>query len=193
NDDFLERLRKVEEAEMANAVQAARLANMERSLRGLEENMQRSMRDQQELRESVERSAASQDLQHQHLLHRPHSSEIFQNPFATNEPLIRDYNPGHAQDSRQPSFNTTGINPRTADAILRHNLSSNHHENVNPFADPSALLESDSSSSLHGDNDGDAFADADDRSMTIGHDDEHDWTEAEIGSVGSHDSDDSWV
>ncbi|KAG0217693.1 hypothetical protein BGX33_009834 [Mortierella sp. NVP41] len=101
------------------------------------------------------------------------------------------------------------VDPRPANAILRHDLSSNHQQNVNPFEDPSGLLlENNSSSSasssrrssIHGDGDqhaDDTFVDADDRSVTIGPEDnedeeELDWTEAEIGSIGSHDSEDSW-
>jgi len=116
------------------------------------------------------------------------------------------------------------VDPRPANAILRHDLSSNHQLNVNPFEDPSSLLfdhENDSStssgrSSIHGNglrhstaDDDDQFEDAeDDRSVTIGSrspdvqpvggdegedEEELDWTEAEIGSIGSsHDSEDSW-
>jgi hypothetical protein len=105
---------------------------------------------------------------------------------------------------------TSEVDPRPADAILRHDLSSNHQLNVNPFEDPSSLLENAASSSssplspssshrslTHGsDEDDQLFADADDRSDTIGRDSEDeeelDWTEAEIGSIGSHDSEDSW-
>lgn len=102
------------------------------------------------------------------------------------------------------------VDPRPADAILRHDLSSNHQLNVNPFEDPSSLLENAASSSssspspslsrrssIRGSGEDDhLFADADDRSVTIGRDSEDeeelDWTEAEIGSIGSNDSDDSW-
>lgn len=152
------------------------------------------MLEQEEMFESFRREQDSSASQHQ-LLHQ--SPEIFQNPFASNEPLIRDYSGDETQHNRRPSSSTSSqINPRTADAILRHNLSSNHQENVNPFADPSLLLENDSLSSPRSshadDNFRDIFADADDRSVTVGHDDEHDWTEAEIGSMGSIDSDESW-
>ncbi|KAF9140657.1 hypothetical protein BG015_001558 [Linnemannia schmuckeri] len=98
------------------------------------------------------------------------------------------------------------VDPRPANAILRHDLSSNHQLNVNPFEDPSSLLENASSSSpsssrrssIHGaDEDHHLFADADDRSVTIDRDSEDeeelDWTEAEIGSIGSNDSEESWA
>ncbi|KAF9903669.1 hypothetical protein EC991_003444 [Linnemannia zychae] len=100
------------------------------------------------------------------------------------------------------------VDPRPANAILSHDLSSNHQLNVNPFEDPSSLLEHVSSSSspsssrrssIHGDTEDHdhLFEDADDRSVTIGRDndseEELDWTEAEIGSIGSSpDSEDSW-
>ncbi|KAG0289971.1 hypothetical protein BGZ96_006544 [Linnemannia gamsii] len=102
------------------------------------------------------------------------------------------------------------VDPRPADAILRHDLSSNYQLNVNPFEDPSSLLENAASSSssspspsssrrssIRGSGEDDhLFADADDRSVTIGRDSEDeeelDWTEAEIGSIGSNDSEDSW-
>ncbi|KAF9119430.1 hypothetical protein BGW39_000311 [Mortierella sp. 14UC] len=100
------------------------------------------------------------------------------------------------------------VDPRPANAILGHDLSSNHQLNVNPFEDPSSFLEHVSSSSspsssrrssIQGDSEDHdhLFADADDRSVTIGRDndseEELDWTEAEIGSIGSSpDSEDSW-
>ncbi|KAG0276389.1 hypothetical protein BGZ95_007597 [Linnemannia exigua] len=101
------------------------------------------------------------------------------------------------------------VDPRPANAILGHDLSSNHQLNVNPFEDPSTLLDRASSSyashspsssrrsSIHDNSSDHLFADADDRSITIGHDndseEELDWTEAEIGSIGSSpDSEDSW-
>lgn len=149
------------------------------------------MREQDEMRESFRREQeSSAGQQHQ-------SPEIFQNPFASNEPLIRDYS---SEEIRRPGSNSSSrINPRTADAILRHDLSINHQENVNPFADPSLLLQSETlsptspRSSVHLDDSfRDVFADADDRSVTVGNDDELDWTEAEIGSMGSIDSDESW-
>ncbi|KAF8929358.1 hypothetical protein EDD21DRAFT_416572 [Dissophora ornata] len=183
HDLLMERLRKINETEHAIAANEARLAEMERAMQQREENLQRR-----------EQELAS--IRHQQQLQMPQSSEIYQNPFATNEPLISNYS---NNDDAQPGRNTSAleVNPRTADAILRHNLSGNHQENVNPFEDPASLFDNASSSSarssVRGDDDVDAFADAEDRSVTVGHDDEDlDWTEAEIGSVGSHESDESW-
>ncbi|KAG0306242.1 hypothetical protein BGZ98_002750, partial [Dissophora globulifera] len=207
-----DRLRKINETEQAMAAHEARLAAMEQAMQERERTLQRR---EQELASSF----------HQQL-DMPQSSELYQNPFAGNEPLIRNFestantNAPVAQEpqqqqprssaspssSQQQQTNTQEVNSRTADAILRHNLSSNHQEHVNPFADPSSLLENASThsasvrSSVHGGDDddtdafADAFADAEERSVTVGHDDDEelDWTEAEIGSIGSHDSDESW-
>ncbi|KAF9345595.1 hypothetical protein BGX34_004615, partial [Mortierella sp. NVP85] len=196
NDELLERLRKVEESERANAAQAARLKAMERSLLQLQENLERSMHEQDELRKSIVLNARhEQEIdQNQHPF-RSYSPEYYPNPFAGSQPSIHDYD--HNETHHRPaSSSSSRISSRPANAILGHNLSNDYQENVNPFADPS-LLENGSASSVrssfHADNFGDAFTDADDRSVTIGNDDEHDWTEAEIGSMGSHDSDESWV
>lgn len=182
-------------------------------MREREETLQRSMHEKEEslereLQASMERNAQREQevtrmreleqQQQQRQLTIPQSSEIFQNPFASHEPLDSQ----HREHIEIKSEEQEQVSSRTAHAILRHNLSSNHQENVNPFADTAALLES-GSSSVRGQEDDetteDAFADADDRSVTVGRDDhgeeeeDQDWTEAEIGSIGSHDSDESWV
>jgi hypothetical protein len=152
---------------------------MERSLLQLQENLERSMHEQDKLRESLER---------QHV--RPESPEFF-NPFASNEPLIRNYSPDESHLHRRPSSaSSSSFNSHNPNANLHHN-----HQEENPFAESSLLRNHSSSSIIHdSDHFRDVFDDADDRSVTIGHDDdEHDWTEAEIGSIGSHDSDESWV
>ncbi|KAG0352182.1 hypothetical protein BGZ54_002907, partial [Gamsiella multidivaricata] len=219
HDALTERLRRLNETQRTIAADEARVAEMGRSMREREEALQRSMLEQEErlereLRESKERNARreqelAQIRQQQQQLQMPQLSEIYQNPFASSEPLIPDRDDdGIQQRDIQTTNNhstptTEEVSSRTAHAILRHNLSSNYQENVNPFEDPSALLENTSSlstrSSVAGEDDGvDAFADAEDRSITVGREDEDeeedlDWTEAEIGSIGSHDSDESWV
>ncbi|KAI1314853.1 hypothetical protein EDD11_001629 [Mortierella claussenii] len=196
----------------------ARLAEMERSMKEREENLKRSMLEQeerleQELRESIERNTRREQelasIRHQQQLQQlemPQSSELYQNPFASNEPLIRAYNVNDSQHIDhlpasvvEPTAVTPEVNSRAADAILCHNLSSNHQENVNPFADPSSLLGNASPSSVqfshHDGDDVDMFTDAEDRSVTVGHEgsEDLDWTEAETGSIGSHESDESWL
>ncbi|KAF9896828.1 hypothetical protein BX616_006682, partial [Lobosporangium transversale] len=230
-NDLMQRLQRVEAEE-------ARLAEKERAMREREENLQRSMREheerlEREMRESFvlrerrdEEEEEDEDEQLAKTLRQrephispPTISEIYQNPFASHEPLIQNYNvtdsqesidyhhtsPSAATESTTTAIETTapqsGVSSRAANAILRHDLSSSHHENINPFEDPSTLLENLSSSSDrssvhgHGRMNGDVFADSEDRSVTVDRDDEEDfeWTEAEIGSIGSQESDESWV
>ncbi|KAF9360992.1 hypothetical protein BGX26_006758 [Mortierella sp. AD094] len=209
NDALLQKLRKINETRRAIAANEERLAEMERAMKEREENLRRSMIEQEErleneLRESIERNTKREQelaaIQHQQL-RMSQSSEIYQNPFASNEPLIHDYSDNDSQHNGHGQIQQTTAAPevssRAANAILRHDLSVNHQENVNPFEDPSTLLENASSSSVrssvHGSDDADAFADAEEQSMTVHDDDDDlDWTEAEIGSVGSEESDESW-
>ncbi|KAF9106897.1 hypothetical protein BGX27_008944, partial [Mortierella sp. AM989] len=214
SDPELQRFCKLNESLRAIAACEERLAGKEQALKEREENFRRSMIEQEErleneLRESIERNTKREQeltsIQHQQL-QMPHSSEIYQNPFASNEPLIHDYSDDDSQHSHGNIQQTTATNPvtpdissRAANAILRHDLSVNHQENVNPFEDTSSLLENASSSSarssVHGSDDvDDAFVDAEVRSVTVGNDDDEelDWTEAEIGSIGSEESDESW-
>ncbi|OAQ32156.1 hypothetical protein K457DRAFT_135489 [Linnemannia elongata AG-77] len=196
---------------------------LQESIRQREARMEQAMREAEEqfARQDQERAAL---LNHHHLQQQQQvlSAELYQNPFASSHDL-------HQQPTTPPPANNNAaatvasaatspvvaaaalaaaassseVDPRPANAILRHDLSNNHQVNVNPFEDPSSLLENASSSpsssrrsSIHGaDEDDHIFADADDRSVTIGRDsddEELDWTEAEIGSIGSHDSEDSW-
>ncbi|KAF9192469.1 hypothetical protein BGZ51_005481 [Haplosporangium sp. Z 767] len=218
-----ERFRKINEAERTIAANEARQAEMERAMKEREEDLQRSFREQeermeQELRESRERHARQlllikqgqqEQLDRHHLHQQDH--EIYQNPFASNEPLIHDYshdesdNEQHHRDRDEASritsitssaSSTSEVDSRAANAILHHDLSSHDLQAIDPFDDPSSALDNSSTSStrssVHGDA-ADAFADAEDRSMTTGHDDELDWTEAEIGSMGSLESDESWA
>ncbi|KAF8952590.1 hypothetical protein BGZ46_003434, partial [Entomortierella lignicola] len=204
NDPFLQKLRKINETRRTIAADEERLAAMEQSLREREINLRRSMMEQEqrlenELRESIERNTKrEQELTalHQQQLQMSQSAEIYRNPFASNEPLIKDYNDNDSQHSHTQAQQATpapDISSRAANAILRHDLSGNHQENINPFEDPSLLLEASSSSarsSVHGSDDIDTFADADERSVTVHEDDE--WTEAELGSIVSEESDESW-
>ncbi|KAF9996056.1 hypothetical protein BGZ79_010222 [Entomortierella chlamydospora] len=205
NDVLLQKLRRINEARRAIAADEERLAEMERAMKEREENLRRSMIEQEEreneLRESIQRNIKREQelvaIQHQEL-QMSQASEIYQNPFASNEPLIRDYSDNDSQhDQIQQTTAAPEVSSRAANAILRHDLSVNHQENLNPFEDPSSLLENASSSStrssVHGNDDVDAFADAEEQSMTV-HDDDDDleWTEAEVGSVGSEESDESW-
>jgi len=174
----MERLRRINESEANIAASEARLTAFKRAMREREEQLER---DLQELKAREQQS-----------------SELYRNPFDAHEPLIRDYNVNDSQDLLIPDESGAKVDTRAAHAILRHDLSSNHQENINPFEDPSTLISNASSSarsSVHGDDD--AFVDAEDRrSATAGshRDDEEDldWTDAEVGSVRSHDSDESW-
>ncbi|KAG0256815.1 hypothetical protein BG011_004304 [Mortierella polycephala] len=220
-----ERFRKINETERAIAANEARQAEMERAMKEREEDLQRSFREQeermeQELRESREQHARQlllikqeqqQQLDRRHLDQQDH--EMYQNPFASSEPRILDYdhnvseNEQHHRQDRNEAPRTTAIassasstsevDSHAANAILRHDLSNHDLQAIDPFDNPSSLLDNSSASSnrssVHGD-DTDAFADAEDRSTTVGRDDdEFDWTEAEIGSMGSLESDESWA
>lgn len=175
----MERLRRINESEANIAASEARLAALERAMREREEQLER-------------------DLQELKTREQQQSSELYRNPFEAHEPLIRDYNVNDSQDLLIPDESGAKVDTRTAHAILRHDLSSNHQENINPFEDPSTLISNASSSarsSVHGDDD--AFVDAEDRRSTtpgshLDDEEDFDWTDAEVGSVGSHDSDDSW-
>ncbi|GJJ76221.1 hypothetical protein EMPS_08580 [Entomortierella parvispora] len=178
HDILMERLRRINESEANIEASEARLAALERAMKEREEQLERNL---QELK-----------------ARKQQSSELYRNPFEANEPLIRDYNVNDSQDLLISDESGAKVDTRAAHAILRHDLSSNHQENINPFEDPSTLI-SNASASAHSSvrGDEDDFVDAEDRrSATAGshRDDEEDldWTDAEVGSVGSHDSDESW-
>lgn len=204
----MERLRKINETEAAMAANEARLADMERAMKEREEALERSTRErvsrlEQELLESNERNARrEQELNTMHQLQL--QQQVWpdmrdQNPFASVETL---HQPNRiVGTTAAPEMVATAstadheVDSRAANAILRHDLSSNHLDHVNPFEDPASLHENTSSSlrsSVNGD-ETDGFTDAEDRSLTVGRDEEdQDWTEAEIGSIGSHESEESW-
>ncbi len=203
----MERLRKINETEAAIAANEARLADMERAMKEREEALERSTRErvgrlEQELRESNELSARrEQELNTMHQLQQQ-QQQVWpdmrdQNPFASVETLQqtnRIVGTAAVPEMEATAFNAQQeVDYRAANAILRHDLSSNH---LNPFEDPTSLQDNTSlsprSSSVNGD-ETDGFTDAEDRSMTVGRDEEdQDWTEAEIGSIGSHESEESW-
>ncbi|KAK3836232.1 MAG: hypothetical protein J3R72DRAFT_450801 [Linnemannia gamsii] len=207
----------------------ARMEQVEQAMREAEEQFARQ--DQER--------AALLNYHHLRQQQQTRSAELYQNPFASHERLISPENVNnefHQQTppSPAPAHNSNSaisalpivaavgasaaaiaaassdqVDPRPANAILNHDLSSNHHLNINPFEDPSTLLDRASSpysshspsssrrSSIHEISSDHLFVDADDRSVTIGRDndsdEELDWTEAEIGSIGSSpDSEDSW-
>ncbi|KAF9939443.1 hypothetical protein BGZ67_009479 [Mortierella alpina] len=208
HDVLMERLRKINETEAAIAANEARLADMERAMKEREEALERSTRErvdrlEQELRESNERNARhEQELNTMHQLqqHQIWPDMRDQNPFASvetlHQPLNRIVDMATAPERVITASNAQHeVGLRAANAILRHDLSNNHLDNVNPFEDPTSLHENTSSSrrsSVNGD-DTDGFTDAEDRSLTVGRDEEdQDWTEAEIGSIGSHESEESW-
>ncbi|KAF9579484.1 hypothetical protein BGW38_004240 [Lunasporangiospora selenospora] len=208
NESFMETQRR------RYAEEAARLQERERLLEEREENLRRLMHDfeasQRNQRQQPDMSR-NPFAEYEQMI-RP-SQDILS--FASSDNSLRPRTPlsppqrplSPPQPAQQPtpppvvemrsrssSSASTGIDSRAANAILRHNLSNNHQENVNPFEDPASLLTSSISSSPSLDHSGDTddFADVEDRSsVTVGREDE-DWTEAEIGSIGSHDSDDSW-
>ncbi|KAG0203905.1 hypothetical protein BGX28_003957 [Mortierella sp. GBA30] len=201
DDILMERLRKINESEVANAATEARLAEREQAMKEREEKFNRLER---ELRESNERNAR-REQEVVVTTHQQHGQTIF----------ASDDHPLHDSE-RTDVFPPTGmvsiaanstaaaavatvvpeVDSRAANAILRHDLSSSHSDRANPFEDPNSLMESSTSSSVRSSYQGDerdTFADADDRSVTVGRDDEDlDWTEAEIGSIGSHESEESW-
>ncbi|CAO3572545.1 unnamed protein product [Mortierella alpina] len=202
HDILMERLRKINETE-------ARLANTERAMKEREEALERSTRErvgrlEQELRESNERNARhEQELNTMHQLqlqqHQAWPDMRDQNPFASVETLHQPVS-SMVETAAAPEMVATALNAhpevdsRVANAILRHDLCSNHLDHVNPFEDPTSLQENTSSvrSSID-DDETDGFTDAEDRSLTVGRDEEdQDWTEAEIGSIGSHESEESW-
>ncbi|KAF9958295.1 hypothetical protein BGZ72_000607 [Mortierella alpina] len=213
HDILMERLRKINETEAAIAANEARLANMERAMKEREEALERSTSErvgrlEQELRESNERNARrEQELNTMHQLQQQQQQQVWpdmrdQNPFASVETLHQPVNVNRTMDTAATpeTMATTsnvqhGVDSRAANAILRHDLSSNHLDHVSPFEDPASLHENASSSlrsSVNGD-ETDGFTDAEDRSLTVGRDeDDQDWTEAEIGSIGSHESEESW-
>ncbi|KAG0092023.1 hypothetical protein BGZ92_011032 [Podila epicladia] len=165
------------------AASQARLDEMERRMNQREAALLQSIREREERMEyELEQSRERQRLLDQKM------ASYRQEPLArsmagssaplASEPLIPSCGDDHDASSEMESH---------ANAFLRHNLSSNHQENYNPFENPDLLLRSESSnSSIHGN---------EERSVTVGNDEgsEVDWTEAEIGSVGSHDSYESWA
>ncbi|KAF9559603.1 hypothetical protein EC968_006524 [Mortierella alpina] len=201
HDLLMERLRKINETE-------ARLADMERAMKEREEALERSTRErvvrlEQELHESNERHARrEQELNTMHQLQQQHQvwpDMRDQNPFASVETL---HQPNRSIETAAAPESVEGVSiaqhevdSRAANVILRHDLSNNHLDHANPFEDPASLHEN-TTSSLRSSVDGDetdGFTDAEDRSLTVGRDEEDlDWTEAEIGSIGSHESEESW-
>ncbi|KAG0057468.1 hypothetical protein BGZ83_010036 [Gryganskiella cystojenkinii] len=199
HDILMERLRRINESEANIAANEARLAEKERVMKEREQQLERERQELNDRRREQDELVQFSQQQQQQVIQPP--SELFQNPFEVqDEPLIRDYN---VHDSQQdllliPDETGAKVDTRAAHAILRHDLSSNHQERVNPFEDPSTLISNASTapSSVQGEED-ETFADAEDRSVTHGQrrdDDEEDldWTDAEVGSVGSHESDESW-
>ncbi|KAF9373985.1 hypothetical protein CPC16_001555, partial [Podila verticillata] len=183
-----ERLHKIREAEANMAASQARLDEMERQMNQREAALMQSIREREERMErELEQSRERQRLLDQEM------ASYRQEPLARSmagsatplisEPLISSF---CDDDDVHPST-STAVDSR-ANAILRHNLSSNHQQNYNPFENPGLLLRASSSnSSVQGD--------VEERSVTVGDEEgsEVDWTEAEIGSSGSHDSYESWA
>ncbi|KAF9302270.1 hypothetical protein BGZ74_005585 [Mortierella antarctica] len=164
------------------AASQARLDEMERQMNQREAALLQSIREREERMErELEQSRERQRLLDQEM------ASYRQEPLArsmvgsstplANDPLIPSFGDDHDASSEVDS---------RANAILRHNLSSSHQENYNPFENPNLLLGAESSNfAIHGD---------EERSVTVGDEgSEVDWTEAEIGSVGSHDSYESWA
>ncbi|KAG0339683.1 hypothetical protein BG000_001641 [Podila horticola] len=172
-----ERLQKIREAEANMAASQARLDEMERHMNQREAALLQSIREREERMErELEQSRERQRLLDQEM------ASYRQEPLASSTPLASEpLIPSFGDDSHQLA--SPEVDSR-ANAILRHNLSSNHQENYNPFENPDLLLSS--NSSTHGD---------EERSVTVGDEEgsEVDWTEAEIGSMGSHDSYESWA
>ncbi|KAG0363569.1 hypothetical protein BG005_010767 [Podila minutissima] len=177
-----ERLQKIREAEANMAASQARLDEMERQMNQREAALLQSIREREERMErELEQSRERQRLLDQEM------ASYRQEPLArsmvgsstplANDPLIPSFGDDHDASSEVDS---------RANAILRHNLSSSHQENYNPFENPNLLLGAESSNfAIYGD---------EERSVTVGDEgSEVDWTEAEIGSVGSHDSYESWA
>ncbi|KAF9930061.1 hypothetical protein FBU30_000898 [Linnemannia zychae] len=223
----MERSMKEREEALQQSIRE-REARLEQAMREAEEQFARQDQERIELLKNHYR------LQQQQIEQQRHVAELYQNPFASHERLTDNsmnpkYQSASTLTSNDQDMNITNrstlptaaaaavgvtaavtslpeVDPRPANAILRHDLSSNHQLHVNPFEDPSSLLENNSMlspsssrrSSVYSGDDEDRhfFADADDRSVIIGcnsdNDDDQDWTEAEIGSISSHDSEDSW-
>lgn len=204
----MERLRRINESEANIAANEARLLEMERSMKEREQQLelerQELSKKQREQEALLEQRSKQQQQQQQEQASVQPPSELFHNPFeAPDEPLIRNYDVHDSQQNLMLLSDEAGakVDTRTAHAILRHDLSSNHQENINPFEDPSTLISNASlsaRSSVQGEDDEEeAFADAEDRSVNRNSNDNEDdeddldWTEAEVGSVGSHESDES--
>ncbi|KAF9437048.1 hypothetical protein BGZ76_002118, partial [Entomortierella beljakovae] len=200
NDPYLRQCRDINELNR-------QLDKRERELKEREENLLRSTREIEERYRQLESNEITTTA-------TSTTTDIDYNPFACDEPLIRNYSDSDSQlndhSAPESSISSSAVNSRAAKAILRHDLSANYQENINPFQDP-LLIENTSSpsnsntSSVHGDDDdnnnndhddSDGFTDADQQSVTVGNDDddeeEFDWTDAEVNSVVSEESIESW-
>ncbi|KAF9425714.1 hypothetical protein BGZ94_007296 [Podila epigama] len=193
-----DREQKVREAEATMAASQARLDEMERQMKEREA----AIREREEcLQPELERSREQERMHEQELPIHKHQESSWNDSVAANSnsddignnnDIIMDSSRlwhDDNKDSDQFAL-SSAVDSRAAHAILSHDLSSNHQADYNPFENSGTIFHTSSpNSSVQGDND--------ERSVTLSLGDEDgseiDWTEAEVGSMGSHDSYESWA